>query len=890
MNTETEPSLVIHHLSDIHVGLLHYEAAQKLPFPRENQSPRNLLLYNDHLSDSPLESLPDLLIISGDLTSYALEDEMNQVKDAIQNIKNRLMEKNAVWRKNNTSPYILMVPGNHDLDWSQDSCKAKIERYARMSDSLYDGGKVLSAVYWSEGYPVFCDFGDACNVFVYLFNTTSLGGLNDPKLEEIYRSLSEHYIQIFSDDESRKDFHGALASLEKEMRKDPGYMHPNDLKKMRQELEKVPQHRFKVAVMHHNLSSVPSDDIEKFDAIINAGPIKQSLMDNRFDLVLHGHRHFIHCCHERFISRSESQARGIFILGGDAFGIEKSAPFLEVRLYGTDKAHVKELSTRSFTVSLAEHRGSRYDIESPPFIEEKIDIEEIDIDKLVRRFERNSSPSNKKLLLERINMNQLRLQKIESKLVDWGYESRTWIGNFHIQLAKYHRIWATDVFTRSSMYIPRFNKYLREQYAARLRNLKSSSNQFLSFDSSVYNAIMRTGWQPDPIMWGNYPIKKKINNSGKDLEIVRILVRPKDTLDDWQELENLDFDHKLFAIPLFVLDCEQLESSELVDFTIGFDKDGTVIKCYEFKETDDRVSEVELGRGLELINIFNQMLSDTSLKTVDTFIGKGMIKVKFKEFAEKYDESRKANTALLKVLRQNLNPNLHEIGLDIGCGTGNYTIPLVDDFDKVFGLDNSKEMLDVARKKSNKVDWIQKDALQTGLPDKYCDAVWLISTLHYFIGERQNLLFREIYRILKPGGVVVADTEFKEQHDSLWLVEFFPSLRNRYKDACLSIKQYETWLQDIGFSNFRFEHLFSDPTENDAFLRIGQHEPELYLDGRILKGIPAFHEMQPSELERGMGKLRNAINDDTINEIITRYEEKASMEGDIGIIIATRPL
>lgn len=123
-----------------------------------------------------------------------------------------------------------------------------------------------------------------------------------------------------------------------------------------------------------------------------------------------------------------------------------------------------------------------------------------------------------------------------------------------------------------------------------------------------------------------------------------------------------------------------------------------------------------------------------------------------KAFAENYGKSRGTSPMLLGELKQSLNPGLDKIGLDIGCGTGNYTIPFINDFGKVYGLDIDKWMLAIAKKKSNKVEWIEKNALKTGLDNESCNAVWLISTLHYFSEERQDLLFREIYRILKLGG------------------------------------------------------------------------------------------------------------------------------------------
>ena len=907
MKTKTGSTLLIHHLSDIHIGKDHYEAINRYQnIVSKDEKPRNLDLYLRHLRDHP-DNLPDLIIISGDLTSDASPDDMRKAEDYIRDIKKILEKRKPYWRRNKEYPYILMVPGNHDLDWSKGSNEEKIERYAQMAQRLSDEG-VLSAKYLSEDLPVYCDFGDDCNLFVYLLNSTSLGGVKDPKIDLIYRYISEPYNsgRPQPKNESGDDFNSALESLKEGTRIDPGYISPKDLRQMEKVLKEFNEknkskNRLKVAVMHHNLSSVPTDDIEKFDAIINIGEVKNSLRNCCFDIVFHGHRHHTHSCHDRDLAQKQGQAHGMYILGGDTLGSKQEAPFTEVQLYETERAHGKELPECRFTVRNYHFGTAGYDRTDEPSIEEIIDGQmKAEVGELLKSLGRNVSISDIKdpeHLKHSINMIQPPLQDLQNKLRAWGEESDEWIKHFNDLLDRYSCIYATDYYPRSSLGSPRFNKYLRKQYASRLMKLKSKSDQSdkcLRFSKPVYDAIMKTHWHPDPIMWPKYEIKEKDQNPGDDdLEIARILIRPKATRNETQELENLDFDHRIFAIPLFVLCSKQLKPGQMVDCAIGFDKSGEIITSYEYKERGGK-GKVEWvdPKCSDLKDNFKDMLKDDSLKTVKDFIShRFMIKgdKEAEAFAGRYDLTRKASKGILEKLRQNIHPSSNKVGLDIGCGTGNYTIPFINDFHHVIGLDGCKYMLDVARGKSSEVEWIERDALETGLDYKCCDAVWLISTLHYFTGDDQRLLFKEIFRILRGGGVVFADTEFEEQHDSLWQVEFFPSLKDRYWNRCLKEEKYKSWLTEIGFTNVRSEYMTLEPTETDAALRIGQHNPDRYLDPEIRGGIPAFKEMDAREIEQGKQKLRDAIDDGTIWEIIDRYEEKATRKGDVGFIIATRP-
>jgi ubiquinone/menaquinone biosynthesis C-methylase UbiE len=422
--------------------------------------------------------------------------------------------------------------------------------------------------------------------------------------------------------------------------------------------------------------------------------------------------------------------------------------------------------------------------------------------------------------------------------------------------------------------------------------LQGNKRRQLWYSAPVYRAIRRTGWKPDSLMWGDWPvIKAPRGEDDGSLEIVRILVWPAAADRDPETIGTLDFDHKFFAIPLFIIDPSRPSGKDLSDFTIGFDREGQVETCYEFRDDRGKVEEASPKRGFSLSEAFIRVLDDPELKTVDEFLGyRIMIRDPrdLQQFAETYDRQRRASKKIVNFLRSCLRPGPTKVGLDIGCGTGNYTVPFVEDFGTLYGLDINEEMLAVARQKSDKIRWLRANALRTGLEPASCDAVWLISTLHYLESDGQKYLFREIHRILKPGGTFVADTEFLEQHAAFWLVEYFPSLRERFRDAIFSTKQYDLWLRDVGFRDFRFEKMDYDASEGDAFLRIGQHQPGLYLKQEIRDVIPAFKQMSISELQRGLELLRRAIDDNSIEAVISQYQSRATMPGDLGFIVAQK--
>ncbi len=94
--------------------------------------------------------------------------------------------------------------------------------------------------------------------------------------------------------------------------------------------------------------------------------------------------------------------------------------------------------------------------------------------------------------------------------------------------------------------------------------------------------------------------------------------------------------------------------------------------------------------------------------------------------------------------------------LDLACGTGDLSFLLAEKYPegKVAGLDLTLPMLDVARRRNRfaNVDFTKGDMCQTGLAEASLDIV----TGGYAVRNAPDLnqAFAEIYRILKPGGIL----------------------------------------------------------------------------------------------------------------------------------------
>ncbi|MCR6544984.1 class I SAM-dependent DNA methyltransferase [Dehalobacterium formicoaceticum] len=135
---------------------------------------------------------------------------------------------------------------------------------------------------------------------------------------------------------------------------------------------------------------------------------------------------------------------------------------------------------------------------------------------------------------------------------------------------------------------------------------------------------------------------------------------------------------------------------------------------------------------------------------------------------------------------QKLNIVPHQV-LDVGCGTGNLLLPLVQGGYQVIGIDNSPEMLSVCQdrlfEKNLSSLLLEMDIEEIQLPKPVDSAICLCDTLNYLTDESAlERGLKNIYHVLKPGGSfifdlrtphyyedILADAEWMQKEEGLYL-------------------------------------------------------------------------------------------------------------------------
>jgi len=130
-----------------------------------------------------------------------------------------------------------------------------------------------------------------------------------------------------------------------------------------------------------------------------------------------------------------------------------------------------------------------------------------------------------------------------------------------------------------------------------------------------------------------------------------------------------------------------------------------------------------------------------------------------------------------ETLMELCSPKAESYVLDLGCGNGILLQTIEDHRCLPFGLDISFEMVNSARTRAgNRTSLMVSDANTLPLSSSSIDAVICRGVLHHV--PNLDLTFREVHRVLKPGGVWV----FSEPSDDSFIVRAARSILYRKSD------------------------------------------------------------------------------------------------------------
>lgn len=122
--------------------------------------------------------------------------------------------------------------------------------------------------------------------------------------------------------------------------------------------------------------------------------------------------------------------------------------------------------------------------------------------------------------------------------------------------------------------------------------------------------------------------------------------------------------------------------------------------------------------------------------------------------ASRYDQSFAFVSYFGESMLDWLEPQVQEIIIDLGCGSGDLTLKLVESGAQVIGIDASESMLAIAGSKVPEAQFLHQDGHSFSV-EQEVDAVFSNAALHWM--TRPAEVIASIHRALKPGGRFAAE-------------------------------------------------------------------------------------------------------------------------------------
>ncbi len=190
-----------------------------------------------------------------------------------------------------------------------------------------------------------------------------------------------------------------------------------------------------------------------------------------------------------------------------------------------------------------------------------------------------------------------------------------------------------------------------------------------------------------------------------------------------------------------------------------------------------------------------------------------MIKQDYNQLADAYGHNRKLHSLVLDWLIELGTLTTTSTVLEIGCGTGNYIRKIAEETGAMCqGVDPSREMLQIARHSNDSgqpeqgrelagmtVTFVEGAAERLPLPDGTFDLAFSVDVIHHI--QPRDEAAREMYRVLKPGGIAVIATESEgDIRHRTPQVTYFPETIGIELQRYPTIGVIERELADAGFT------------------------------------------------------------------------------------------
>jgi predicted MPP superfamily phosphohydrolase len=335
--------LRIHHISDLHFGP---KSAERVDMKEKGTHAEQIRsgLGGKYVRDEYLQYVaglkssamaPHLLIVSGDIAEWADKTQYKEAREWLDALQKLLADHP---RLDPNEPNVLLVGGNHDVDWRQTEgpagagARKRHMPFARAFNRVPRSKRVKLEQNPKTRKLAVARFVDL-DVEVLLLGSAEFGG--EVEKDPVKMQLQKLVKRLWKTALDKPDKAKSKALREHVSKLDPGLVNDTDLKKISEEKW---SRSIRIAVLHHPVTPLPATEVGRFVGLINAGEVKDRLLEKGFCLLLHGHSHTGWFSKEQWLGRHEDRA--LWIASAPSLGskeIQEHNGFNEIGISWTQK-------------------------------------------------------------------------------------------------------------------------------------------------------------------------------------------------------------------------------------------------------------------------------------------------------------------------------------------------------------------------------------------------------------------------------------------------------------------------------------------------------------------------------------------------------------------------